>query len=87
MLRYVGRDEYEFVNENNKTIILTKNDIDTICDLAMKDSNFEIGKEMENLAEKSLHWKELYDELKQDRNVLYNDIISLIQRHKIVEEG
>ena len=61
--------------------------VNSISDFASLDSNFEIGKEMENLAEKSLHWKELYDELKQDRNVLYNDIISLIQRHKIVEEG
>ena len=86
MLRYIGRDEYEFVNENNKTIILTKNDIDTICDLAMKDSNFEIGKEMKNLAEKSLHWQELYNELRKDRDVLYKDILILIQKHKIEED-
>jgi len=86
MLRYIGRDEYEFVNENNKTIILTRNDIDTICDLAMKDSNFEIGKEMKNLAEKSLHWQELYNELRKDRDVLYKDILILIQKHKIEED-
>ena len=86
MLRYIGCDKYEFVTENNKTVVLTRNDIDTICNLASENENFDINKQMILLAEKSLHWQELYDELKQDRNILYDDIIELIRKHKITAE-
>jgi hypothetical protein len=85
MLTYVGLEKYEFFTEENVKIILTKNDIDTICSLAKDNPEFSLNQELEALAEKSAHWQELYNELKDDRNNLFDDIMELVQKHNIEE--
>jgi len=85
MLHYQGSDIYTFYNEYNYPITLTKKDINTICELARENSDFDLNIEIQNLAEKSEHWKELYSELVKDKEKLFNDIMSLVHNHKIEE--
>ena len=85
MLHYEGTDVYTFHNEFGHPITLTKNDVNTICDLAKENPDFNLNQEVEALAEKSEHWQELYSELIRDKEKLFNDIMSLVHNHKIEE--
>jgi len=83
MLKYNGLDMYEFHTERNEMVVLSKKDVDTICELAMEDSNFDIGEKMEELADKSEHWQELYAELVKNKEELHNDIMDFVRKHKV----
>ena len=85
MLAYIGLDEYEFFTEKKVKITLTKNDINTICDLAKQNPEFDLNQEIEALADKSEHWQELYAGLISDREKLFNDIMSLVHNHNVEE--
>jgi len=83
MLVYQGGDVYTFHNEFGHPITLTKVDINTICSLALEDPDFDIGKEMEYLAETSAHWQELYAGLIKDKELLYDDIMMFVKKHRV----
>ena len=87
MLRYNGTDKYEFYTEDNKMIILSKNDIDTICSFAAQGNEFSLNQKLEALAETNEHWRDLYEDLRQDRNRLFDDIIDLMNKHNVISEG
>ena len=79
MLKYLGGNLYEFYKSNNELIILSKEDVDTICDLAMNDSEyFSIGSKLEQLADDNQHWRTLYEELKDSKEKLIDEIRELI---------
>ena len=82
MLKYNGSDIYTFHNQHGHPITLTKEDINTICDLAMKDDTFDIGEEVAKLADDNKHWRELHAELKENFEQLKNDILNIINRNK-----
>jgi len=83
MLKYSGTDMYEFHTERNEMVTLSKADVNTMCELAMEDSEFDIGKKMEELADKSEHWQELYAELVKHKEELHNDIMDFVRKHKV----
>ena len=83
MLKYNGLDMYEFHTERNEMIVLSKKDVDTICEFAMEDSEFDIGEKIEKLSEVSEHWQELYAELVQHKEELHNDIMDFVRKHKV----
>jgi len=83
MLRYLGTDMYEFCTERNEMVTLSKADVNTMCELAMEDSEFDIGQKMEELADKSEHWQELYAELFKHKEELHNDIMDFVRKHKV----
>jgi len=85
MLIYQGNDVYQFHNEFGHPITLTRKDVNTICELAIEDPEFDIGQEMEKLADKSKHWQELYAGLVKDKETLHNDIIAMVKRHNVEE--
>lgn len=79
MLKYIGTNEYEFWTSKNKMIVLSKDDIDEIIEQVIKDSDFSIGSKIEELKENNAHWKELWNDLKDDFEELKEDIRELVK--------
>ena len=85
MLKYNGLDLYEFHTQSNNIIVLTKNDINTICELAKNNPDFDLYEEVKTLTHESKHWEKLFEELERDKHKLFNDIMSLVHNNKVEE--
>jgi len=78
MLVYDGYDQYTFHKPRGGTIELTKEDIETIVNLAEASNQFRAGQKLEELKESSAHWHELYNELKDNHSSLVEEIKTLL---------
>ncbi len=78
MLEYNGYDSYTFHKPRGGTIELSKEDIETIYELAEASNEFRAGQRLEDLKESSDHWRELYDELKENHSSLVEEIKTLL---------
>ena len=82
MLVYDGFEQYTFHKPSGGTIELTKDDIETICELAEASNEFRAGAKLEELRESSDHWRELYDELKSSKSDLITEIKDALAMHQ-----
>ena len=82
MLEYNGYEQYTFHKPRGGTIELTKEDIDTIVELAEASNEFRAGKKLEELRESSDHWHELYNELKDSKSNLVTEIKEALAMHQ-----
>ncbi len=57
---------------------MTKEDIDTIVELAEASDQFKAGKKLEDLRERSDHWRELYDTIVDNHSSLVEEIKTLV---------
>jgi len=82
MLVYDGYEQYTFHKPGGGTIELTKDDIDTIVELAEASNDFRAGQKLEELRESSDHWRELYDQLKDSKSNLITEIKEALAMHQ-----
>jgi len=81
MLEYNGYDSYTFHKPRGGTIELTKEDIETIVELAEASNEFRAGQRLEELRESSKHWQELYTEIKDKKSDLVQQIKDIMSSH------
>ena len=78
MLIYNGYNSYTFHKPHGGEIELSKEDIETIYQLAEASNEFRAGEEIEELKETSAHWRELFEELKDNHSSLIEEIKTLL---------